>query len=184
MDTIIIAIIGAIATITAAIIGAVTARSKDRINANLKREWSDYKNAVSQRESYLDVDYGIKIVWPKDDEQVGEGIEVTGIYAIMPPPKTLRLFTINPEKTNYGERYWPQEIVTDFFPETKTWRAKVNIGGGPSDIKWGIFAAIMGPSAIVLWDFYYKVGPKIGWWDFEGWPPDAKVCHRIRVKRV
>lgn len=182
--TVITAIIGAFATVITAIIGALATRAKEKTNVELKKEWAEYNNAVSQHESYLDVDYGIKIVSPKDGDEIGELIEVTGVYAIMPPPKNLRLFTVNPERTNYGERFWPQEIVIDFFPETKTWRAKVIIGGGPSEIKWGIIAAIVGPSTIVLWDFYYKVGPKMGWWDFEGWPADTKICHRIRVNRV
>lgn len=182
--TIVTAIIGAIATVVAAII---TAHAKDKATAQLKKEWTDYRSAASQRESYLDVDYGIRIISPKNDDKVAEWIEVTGVYAVMPPPGTLRLFTVNPEKTNLGERYWPQEIVKDFSSETKTWRAKVNIGGvsgNPSKIQWGIMAVIVGPSAIVLWDYYYKVGPTNRWPDFEGWPPDAKTCHRIRVQRI
>jgi hypothetical protein len=183
-STIIVAVIGALATVVTAIIGTVTTRAKEKTNFELKKEWAEFKNAVSQRESYLDVDYGIRIVSPNDGEGVREWIEVTGVYSIMPPPKTLRLFIVNPERSKYGERFWPQEIVTDFFPETKTWRAKVHIGDGPSEIKWGIIAAIVGPSTIVLWDYYYKVGPAIGWWNFEGWPTDNKICHRIQVKRV
>jgi hypothetical protein len=155
------------------------------INAQLSKGWLEYKSAVSQRASYLDVDYGIRITSPKNGENVGEWVDVSGVYSIMPPPDTLRLFTVNPEKTNYGERFWPQEIVKDFSPETKTWRARVHSANDPSDIKWGIIAAVVGKSTIVLWDYYYKVGPRIGWWDFEGWPQDdTKTCDRITVRRV
>ena len=65
--TIVTAIIGAIATIITAVIGAAASRAKDRTNAQLKREWEEYKSAVSQQESYLDVDYGVKIISPIDN---------------------------------------------------------------------------------------------------------------------
>jgi hypothetical protein len=38
----------------------------------------------------------------------------------------------------------------------KNWQAKVHIGGGPSERKWGIIAATVGQSAVILWDYYFK----------------------------
>lgn len=119
-STVIAAIIGAISTIIAAIIGIITARSKDKAYSELQKEWGEYKKAIVDQSSYLNIDYGIRIISPTDEPVHGDTIEVRGTYKIMPPPGTLRLYTIAPDKTEYGERYWPQEIVKDFFPETKT----------------------------------------------------------------
>jgi hypothetical protein len=129
------------------------------------------------------LDYGIKIITPQDGQHVGEYIDVAGVYKIMPPPKTLRLFTVNPDKTSIGERFWPQEIVTVFNSESKTWTARINIGDPTPNKKWAVIASIVGPSTIILWDYYYKVGPIVKWWDFEGWPPESRICHRINVSR-
>jgi hypothetical protein len=173
--TVITAIIGAIATILAAII---TARTKDKVNDQLKKEWANYKNAVSSQESYLTVDYGVKIIYPKNEAVSGNRIEVKGTYTIMPPPDTLRLYTVHSERTSYGERFWAQEIVKEFFPDTKTWRARVEISGLPQN-GGSIVVAIVSQPAIVLWDYYYKVGPHIGWWDIEGWANNSVVCDRV-----
>lgn len=178
--TVITAIIGAIATIFAAII---TARTKDKVNDQIKKEWATYKSAVSSQESYLTVDYGIKIIYPKNDSVSGNRIEVKGTYVIMPPPDTLRLYTVHPERTPYGERFWPQEIVKEFFPDTKTWRATVEISGLPQNGS-SIIVAIVSQPAIVLWDFYYKVGPRIGWWDIEGWVNNSAICDRVALNKT
>jgi hypothetical protein len=153
------------------------------VDIQLKKKGGE--NATSSRDEFLDLDYGIKIISPKDGEVVGKLIEVLGVFSVMPSPERLRLFTVCPSKTRYGERYWPHEVVKDFSSETNIWRTKVNIQNDPSDTEWGIIAAIVGQSTIALWNFYYKVGPTIGWWDFEDWPKDdTKICHRIRVLRV
>ena len=178
--TIITGIIGAIATILAALI---TARTKDKANDQLKQEWVNYNNAAVSQDSYLTVDYGIKIIYPKNETVSGTTTEVKGTYQVMPPPGTLRLYCVFHERTLLGERFWPQEIVQEFFPETKTWRAKVNIVGLPQ-AGGAIIAAIVSQPAIILWDYYYKVGPQVGWWDFEGWPNDSMVCDRVSVLRT
>ncbi len=178
MDTVVIAaLVGAIATVVAAYI---TARAKDR---QIKREWDETKNAVSARDSYLKVDYGVRITYPKGDVVSGDTIDVKGTYKVMPPPETLRLYTVSPERTAYGERFWPQEIVKEFFPDSKTWRARANISGF-AKTGGAIVVAIVSQPAIVLWDFYYKVGPQIGWWDIEGWPNDSVVCERVPITRA
>lgn len=137
--------------------------------------------ANPHKAAYLEMDYGIKIVSPKQRDKLEKVTEITGVYSAMPPPKTLRLFIADPNKTASGERYWPQSIVVDFFPETKSWSAKIIVGGDPGT-HLGLIAAIVGESTNVLWDFYYKVGPTIGWWDFEGWPKDdTRICDRIEI---
>ena len=75
--TIITGIIGAIATILAALI---TARTKDKANDQLKQEWVNYKNAAVSQDSYLTVDYGIKIIYPKNETVSGTTTEVKGTY--------------------------------------------------------------------------------------------------------
>lgn len=153
-------------------------------NAHLEKEYSKFfKTVVSSNKSYLDIDYGIKIITPNDELLSNEWVDVTGKYSIMPPPDTLRLFTVHPEKTTYGERIWPQEIVKEFQSETNSWRAKVNIGGLPKD-GGKVVAAIVGQPTIVLWNYYYKVAPEIGWWDIEGWPSDTKICDRVPVRKL
>lgn len=159
METLITGIIGAIATIAAAIIGRRTAPKESGKELNEK--------------------YGVKIISPKEGDQVSEWVEVTGIYSIKPPLETLRLFTTDSSKTQNGERYWPQEIVRLFDEDNRTWQAKINIGNPDPNKQWSIVVGIVGQPTITLWNYYYKVGPKIGWWDFEGWPSDSKVCHRI-----
>jgi hypothetical protein len=177
--TIITAIVGAIATIAAALI---TARTKDIAIAQLRKEWALYKDAASGRESYLDIDYGIRITQPRGEVVSGDTVEVRGSYNIMPPPDTLRLYSVHSERTPFGERFWPQEIVKEFFPD-KTWRARANIRGLPKT-GGAIVAAIVSQPAIVLWDYYYKVGHRIGWWDVEGWPNNSVVCDRVTVTRA
>lgn len=183
-STIIAAIIGAVVAIVTAAIGAWNNIVKGRENREIRQEWEKYKAAASKHAAYVDVDYGIRIVSPASGTNVGEWVEVTGRYDVMPPPQTLRLFTVWRGTSSYGEHHWPQQIVTDFSTDTGIWRAKVHIGDEPSGEMTGIIAAVVGPSSIVLWNYYYKVGPTIGWWDFEGWPADSKVQDRIDVKRV
>ncbi|HKP52905.1 MAG TPA: hypothetical protein VJ183_09655 [Chloroflexia bacterium] len=96
------------------------------------------------------------------------------------------MFTVNPERTPNGERFWPQEIVREFFQEPNTWRAKIYVGDVPPGLS--VIAAIVGQPTIVLWDYYYKVGhgvgSQIGWWDFEGWPHDSVICDRVTITRA
>ena len=180
-STLVAGIIGASATVSGTLI---TILVKNRELARVFTEYGAYRAAVSHHESYLDVDYGIAIIAPKDDERVGRDVQVSGVYSIMPPPGTLRLYVQRLALVHRDELYWPQEVVTNFSPTTKTWQAHVNIGGDASDGTWGILAAIVGPSAIVLWDYYYKVGPKTEWCGFEKWPSDARECNRVRVRRA
>ena len=144
-----------------------------------QRSASQYYN-----EGYLGYDYGIKITYPDNEPVVGDTVEVRGTYSVIPPHDTLRLFTVHPEKTeNLEERFWPQEIVKEFSQKTKTWKAKVHVGGLPSTGA-SIIVAIVSQPTIILWNFYYKVGPKIGWWDIEGWPNDSIEYDRVPITRV
>lgn len=181
--TVLVALIGALATIITAIIGLVASRSKDRAYADLKKEWGEFHNQASKQDSYLNIDYDIRIISPVNEKVSGDVIEVRGTYKIMPPFDTLRLFCISHEKTRLGERFWPQEIVKEFSPATKTWRAKANIAGLPSS-GGSILIAIVGQPTAVLWNYYYKVGPRVGWWDFEGWPTDSVECHRVNINKA
>jgi hypothetical protein len=131
--------------------------------------------------SYLDMDYGIKIISPRNELITADWIEVKGIYTRMPPHETLRIFTVSTDRTSYGERFWPQDIVREFHPETKTWRTKAHVSGLPNGGE--IIAAIVSQPATVLWNYYYKVGDKICWWDIEGWPNDCKVCDRVSIRK-
>jgi hypothetical protein len=157
-----------VATITAIVGPIVTYHVTNQKNSDLS--------------SQPDIDYGVKIISPKDELLTAEWIEVKGIYSRMPPHETLRIFTVSSDRTSYGERFWPQDIVREFFPDTKSWRTKAHIGGLPSS-GGGIIAAIVGQPTIVLWNYYYKVAPQINWWDIEGWPNDSKVCDRISIRR-
>ena len=174
--------VATIVAVVTAIIGPIAVYYvTNRKNALIKKEWSDYKKAESQSGSYLNIDYGIKITSPRGETVSEDWMDISGIYSIMPPPETLRLYTFNPNRTNYGERFWPQQVVKEFFPETKTWRARAPVGGLPKG--GGVLAAIVSQPAIVLWDYYYKVGPKMDWWDIEGWPSDSPICDRVVINR-
>lgn len=132
-------------------------------------------------------DYGVRIFYPQSDPVTGTIIEVRGVYTIMPPSETLRLFTVDPAASaEYGGEFWPQDIVkdSDFEPKTKTWRTHVNLGTLPK-IGSGITAAIVNnPSTVALWNFYYRVGPNVGWWGIQGWPDDCVICDRITITRA
>ena len=70
------------------------------------------------------------------------------------------------------------------FDTTKNkWYARVNLGGQP---KYGITiaAALIGQPSQVLWDYYYRVSPHVGWWNIFGWPNDSVICDQIGVTRV
>lgn len=126
--------------------------------------------------------YGIKIIYPGDDPVTEDWVEVRGLYSRIPPHDTLRLFVVSSDRTSDGERFWPQGVVREFFPDTKTWRCKINtkkvpIAGG------AVIAAVVGQPTIVLWNYYYKIGRLLGWYDFEGWPSDSKVCDRVSIRR-
>lgn len=150
---------------------------------HLEHEYGTYKSAADTSQSYLDIDYGIRIISPVNGENCDVGIEVIGQYKVQPPPETLRLFAVHPRKNQYGDRIWPQEIVREFSFEEKTWRAKVNIGGGQLE-GWKIIPAVVGESTIVLWNYYYKVGKEVGWWEIDGWPQDVKKYPEVSVNRV
>jgi|ERR1041384_1745766 len=136
---------------------------------------------TTESTSYVDVDYGIKIIYPKEELLTGDWVDVKGVYSKMPPHETLRLFTVSSERTSHGERFWPQDVVREFFPETKTWRSRVHIGGLPPS--GGLIAAVVGQPTMVLWRYYRKVGERVNWWDIEGWPSDSKICDRVSIRR-
>lgn len=133
-------------------------------------------------DAQMALDYGIKIISPKDDLLTADWIEIKGIYSKMPPHDTLRIFSVSSDRTSYGERYWPQDTVREFSADTKTWRARAHIGNLPAS-GGAIIAAIVGQPTIVLWNYYYKVGPKLDWPDIEGWPNDSTVCDRAPIRR-
>lgn len=140
---------------------------------------------LGKRNSGQIIDYGVRITYPQSEPISGSIIEVRGVYMIKPPSNTLRLFTVHLEKSEHGDEFWPQEIVEDsnFVAENKTWRAQVNLGTLPK-VGSGIIAAIVNnPSTVILWNFYYRVGPQVGWWGIQGWPDDCVICDRITITR-
>jgi hypothetical protein len=176
-------IVTVIVAVVTAVVGPILVYYvTNRKNTLIRNEWKRYKKFEEDSDSYLRINYGIKITFPKGDTLNGDLIDVTGVYSVMPPPETLRLYTFDPNRTKRGERFWPQDVIREFSPETKTWRGRVHIGGLPKG--GGIIAAVVSQPAIVLWELYYKVGPKIGWWDIEGWPNDSIVCDRVNVTKV
>ncbi len=194
--TIIAAVIGVIGTVASTILAYYLNRKSSQLEQQsskleqLEGELSQYKKGGVHAESYIHCDYGIKIISPRDEPIINAIIEVTGIYSVMPPPKAMRLFVA------HGECFWPQEMVTKFFPETRTWRARADISGLPIPTGGSIIVAIVGQPTNVLWDYFFKVGnnvvaltnniePPIGWWwPFEGWPHDSVECHRVPVTRA
>jgi hypothetical protein len=130
-------------------------------------------------ESYLALDYGIKIETPQAGEELRENVEVMGSYIQQPPDGTLRLFTVSSDG-----RFWPQKIVR-FDMSKHKWYGSVSLGG---DRAYGmkIAVAIVGQPTRILWDYYYKVIlKKNGSVSIEGWhPDDAVICDEVGITRV
>ena len=107
--------------------------------------------------------YGIKIDVPRAGAELGETVEVSGSFTQKPPNGMLRLITISSD----GKSFWPQEEIKEFDTTKNKWYARVNLGGQP---RYGITIAVVlvGQPSQVLWDYYYRVGPQVGWWSILG----------------
>lgn len=133
-STIITAIIGAIATITAAYI---TARLKDKTISDFKNQQRSSTNMLSPSE------YGVQIVTPSDYDYVEKFFQVSGTYANLPDGHQLWVSTFGiatDSKGNKVKHYWPQEKATT---ENGKWYSKVyNIGGESGESKEFLVLAV------------------------------------------
>lgn len=148
--TIIIAIIGAIATIAAAFI---TARAKDISYAETIRvQKSSYSPMLSPSK------YDIEIVNPAEYDQVDIGFPVSGTYKNLPEGHQIWVSTFRistDDKGNKIKHYWPQEKAV---AQNGKWYSKVNnIGGHPGESK-EFLVLVVGNAGQALFKYFKETG--------------------------
>jgi hypothetical protein len=127
-----------------------------------------------------DVAYvGVRITSPHSDDKVDEFFIVSGRYKNKPSKARLQLF-VKPEG---GMGFYPQGIATYDSNPDKTWRAECHVGGvsGASTI---LVAALVGPDGQILFDYYKKVGDRLGKWpSIDNLTSDIEELDRVSVTR-
>jgi hypothetical protein len=145
-STIIVAIIGSIATIAAALI---TARAKDMSYAETIR-----LQKFSHSQMLPPSKYGIDIVTPAEYEQVDSAFEVSGTYKNLPEGHQIWVSTFR-ISGNKVKHYWPQEKATT---KNGKWYSKVNnIGGHPGESK-EFLVLVVGNEGQTLFKYFKETG--------------------------
>jgi hypothetical protein len=138
-DPVVVAIIGSVATIAAAAIGLLLKRGKQVTTA-----------ASSAKQ------YGVRITSPVAGTAVAGHVEVSGVYAVEPPPGSLFLVNASPD----GPYYWPcVGRPIEVLPSRRAWRGSTLVN---SDTR--IIILTIGASGRALFDFYEKVGKETDRW--------------------
>lgn len=145
--------------------------------------WGGYIKGGSGVATPLSCDeYGIKIVTPKDGENVSTEFEIIGSYEKQPPEGHLLIYLSLSDK----QVYWPVSII-QYDKKNKTWSGFGRlVGNSPTE---GFFSvALVGDDGRTLYDYSWKVGMQIG--DPQSWVPidhltdDTDICKKILVKHT
>ena len=145
-STIIVAIIGAIATVSAALI---TAWAKDMNFAEtLKLQKFPHSPMLPASK------YGIDIVTPAEYEQVDLAFEVSGTYKNLPEGHQIWVSTFR-VSGNKVKHYWPQEKATT---KNGKWYSKVyNISGQSGESK-EFLVLVIGSEGQALFRYFKETG--------------------------
>jgi hypothetical protein len=111
-STIMVAFIGAFATILAALIGAQTVREKERKNQSLSTEIDHLRQSGYRIPVLSSEEYGINIVAPADYASVSNSFEVSGTYRVLLPGQRIWLSTFKIDNEGNIAEYWPQRPTT------------------------------------------------------------------------
>ena len=124
--------------------------------------------------------YGIKIVYPRNGQEVEADFEIYGTYKTKPPNEKIVQVFHGPPGT---PAYWPIiEAKVNFDVERKTWHTGARIGGNPAPRD--IVVALMEQAGQALCDYYHKVGEETGKWPgIITLTPDIVECDRVTIKR-
>lgn len=167
--TIITALIGAFATIAAAAIGVLSTRSKEKTNADLKKEITRLQKVAICQPMLSPEDYGITIEIPKEYASVGQIFNVSGTYKNLPDGHVIWIATFGSHKSTNNQmrrHYWPQEpATTTFSTEGKKWNCKVQDIGGktPGETK-EFLVLVAGPDGQALFKYFKKAGSETEKW--------------------
>jgi hypothetical protein len=136
-DQILTAIIAALATVVAALIGVFVSK---------KRRRAAPRPALQPTSGQ----YGLKITSPTPGSLVAGDVEVSGVFSIEPPLESLFLINASPD----GPKYWPcVGRPIEVTLSRKTWRGSTYINGDTR-----IIVATIGTSARALFEYYERVG--------------------------
>ena len=138
-DPVLVAIIGSVTTIAGAAIALLLKRGKALPTA-----------ATPARH------YRLRITSPVAGAAVAGHVEVSGVYAVEPPPDSLFLINASPD----GPYYWPcVGRPIEILPSRRAWRGSTFVN---SDTR--IIIVTLGASGRALFDFYEKVGKETDRW--------------------
>ncbi len=173
--TIVVAIIGAIATIAAALI---TARAKDRTNEQLNQEISKLRKSAQSSPMLTREEYGIKIVSPAEYANVGTSFEASGTYENLPEGQVIYLSTFGIYEDEQGrkrKRYWPQPAGTAHDSDGKKWYCNmINIGEGKEPMQKEYLVLIAGREGQALFKYFLDAG-----WENKSWPAITQLTSDV-----
>jgi hypothetical protein len=173
--TVITALIGAVATILAAI---VTARAKDRTVSALERELTRIRQGQANPIMLTPTEYGIEITDPPDYSPTGHAFVVRGTYEQLPEGHAIWLAAFAVDQDEKGRRrtlYWPQTAATTAqLLQRRTWQARMNYLDGRDGAVLEYLVLVVGPNGQALFAHYDNVG-----WQHRVWPAIARLTDDI-----
>jgi hypothetical protein len=159
-DQVLTAIIGAIATLAAAMLGVFVAKKRRRSGV--------------QSTSTSAGQYGLKITSPTPGSLVSGNVEVSGVFLVEPPADSIFLINASPD----GPSYWPcVGRPIEITRSRKTWRGSTWVSGDTR-----IILATVGMSARALFDYYEKVGREAKWLSIDRLTSDVVEQDQIVVR--
>ena len=124
-------------------------------------------------------DYGIKIVSPRDGEEVQEVFQVSGTYINKPPQEYILTYTTTTGKN----QFWPQYEV-QLNESKQSWVGQCDLRGEPPREAY-CAVVVVGDAGRAMFDYYWKVGNEQDVWvPFDKVTDDTEVCDIVYVKRT
>ncbi|MBI5304969.1 MAG: hypothetical protein HY868_22750 [Chloroflexi bacterium] len=147
--TVITALVGAFATITAAAIGALAYRAQGKNSVELEKELA----LLKKNSKITSADYGIRILSPTVRQAVSHAFSVNGILKEL--PEGLEIWTFVMLEQGKDIWYWPQERARI---EGNAWYSQINYLDGDKGDTRQVLAYIVGKYGQTLIRYCKEVG--------------------------
>lgn len=179
-STVLTALIGAIATIASALIGAQAVKQKEKKNKELSEEINQLRINGYRVPMLTPEEYGIDIVTPAEYAKTGNSFPVSGTYKALLEGQHIWTSTFRVDEEGNIAEYWPQGAAK---AANGKWYGQVyNISGQGGETK-EFLALVVGRDGDALFRHYGKVGGITGnWTGISILTSDIVLCRKGTVK--
>ena len=179
-STIVVALIGALATITSAFIGAQVVRQREKKNKVLVNEVEQLRTSGYRVPILTPEEYGIDIVTPAEYAKTSNSFEVNGTYKKLPEGQRIWTSTFKVDKDGNIAEYWPQGAAR--ITNGKWYGHVHNLGGNDGETK-EFLVLVVGRDGDALFRHYGKVGAMTGnWTSVSILTSDVVLCRKGAVQ--